>query len=220
MTENFNTLTIGQYLDIVAANNDDSLSPLDMQVRIISILSGLSEEEVLHLPLGEYKEMSRKAAFLSGHDLKGTRVAEQYRIGKLTLVPVSDWRKIETAQYIDFQSFLSAGMDEHIVDILSCLLIPKGHRYNDGYDMDAVKDAVREGMSIAEGAALVAFFLNLFRALIADSLRYCKSAIATMKRARRMTKANWEQLRTMERKVEELEGTLQNLGVGSATSMR
>ena len=60
------------------------------------------------------------------------------------------------------------------MEFLSVILVPKGHRYNDGYDIIEVQRAIREEMSVSDGVSLAGFFLTWCRKSIVDSLNYSK----------------------------------------------
>ena len=171
--DNYNRLTIGKYLEIQAVSRDESLEDIDRQAQILSILTGESEDEILHLPIVEYKELVAKAAFLDPEKITYHSVAKKYILGGFDLIPVRDFRKIETCQYIDFQTY-APDLDKYLVEFLSVILVPKGHRYNEGYDILEVQKAIREEMSVSDGVSLTAFFLTWCRRSIQDSLNYCR----------------------------------------------
>lgn len=173
MIDSYKSLPIGDYQEILALCKDDGLEELDRQVKILSILTRIGEDELLDLPIQEFKVMTSRMGFLE-RDLptEVTRLAESYRIGGFDLVPVIDMRKISTAQYIDFQSFHQAGFEEHFVEILSCILIPKGRKYNQDYDIIEVQDAIRRDLNVHDGASIYAFFMFSCRESIKDILTF------------------------------------------------
>lgn len=169
MIEDYKHLPIGKYQEILKVSQDESLEEIDKQVKILSILSDLEEDEILNLPIMDYKDMATKSRFLENPVIKDLRVAKEYKIGDWDLMPVSDHRKITTAQYIDFKEYSKQGEDK-LVEVLSCLLVPKGHKYNVDYDVVELQGAIRENMSVADVVSLVSFFLNAWRELILSSL--------------------------------------------------
>ena len=173
MIDSYKSLPIGDYQKILALCKDDGLEELDRQVKILSILTGIGEDEILDLPIQDFKVMTSRMGFLE-RDLptEVTRLEESYRIGRFDLVPVIDMRKISTAQYIDFQSFHQAGFEEHFVEILSCILIPKGRKYNQDYDIIEVQDAIRRDLNVHDGASIYAFFMFSCRESIKDILTF------------------------------------------------
>lgn len=173
MIDNYKSLPLGDYQDILALCKDESLEELDRQVKILSILTKVDEDTLLNLPIQDFKMLTSRMGFLE-KDLptKVTKLEDSYKIGKFELVPVTDMRKVITAQYIDFQSFHQAGFEDHFVEILSCLLVPKGKKYNQDYDIIEVQDAIRRNLNVHDAASLYAFFIFSCRESIKDMLTF------------------------------------------------
>lgn len=172
MIESYNELPVGKYLEIQEIIKED-MSDIDKQVAIIAVLTDLTENEVLNIPITEYKGYAEKSMFLDRHMDVPKQVASVYEIGDWKLIPTTDIRKMTTAQYIDFQTFSKEG-DTKVVETLSCFLVPKGKKYNDDYDIVEVQNAIREHLAIPHCFALIAFFLTRFNHLILGTLIYCK----------------------------------------------
>ena len=160
--DNYRDLPVGKYEEIVRLCNEE-MTEVDRKVAILAILTGKTEDEILHLPLPTFTEYSAKSRFLE-HECPPNLipgVSRSYRLGDFDLVPVTDIRKITAAQYIDFQTF-SAEKETRMVEMLSCFLVPRGMDYNEGYDVLEVHQAIRDDMSVAELLALTAFFFDRF----------------------------------------------------------
>ena len=171
--DTYDKLPLGKYMEIQEVSRNESLEDIDKQVQILSILTGVAEPEILHLPIHEYKELVARSGFLNPENIHYHPVARKYVLGKLELIPCRDFRKIETCQYIDFQTY-APDLDKYLVEFLSVILVPKGHRYNEGYDILEVQQAIREEMSVSDGVSLAGFFLTWCRKSIKDSLNYSK----------------------------------------------
>ena len=171
--ESYRELPLGDYQEILALCKDKGMEEFDRQVKILSILTRVDEDTLLNLPIQEFKRLTSRMGFLE-KDLptEVTKLEESYRIGGFELVPVIDMRKVITAQYIDFQSFHQAGFEEHFVEILSCILIPKGRKYNQDYDIIEVQDAIRRDLNVHDGASIYAFFMFSCRESIKDMLTF------------------------------------------------
>ena len=178
--DSYNKLTLGKYMEIQEVSRNESLEDIDKQVQILSILTGMAEEEILHLPIQDYKELVAKSGFLNPENINYQPVAKKYLLGKFELIPCRDFRKIETCQYIDFQTY-APDLDKYLVEFLSVILVPKGHRYNEGYDILEVQKAIREEMSVSDGVSLAGFFLTWCRKSIKDSLNYSKQEAMRIK---------------------------------------
>lgn len=85
-----------------------------------------------------------------------------------------------TAQYIDFQTYTQDTM-RNLPQILSCLLIPQGKKYNTDYDIIEVQDAIRTHLSVTDCNRLSAFFLRRWRISIKGMLIYSRWQIKRVK---------------------------------------
>ena len=202
--DNYRKLPIGKYNEIVKLCETE-MNELDRKVRIVGILTGLTDDEVLALPLTDFTECCAKAKFidLPCPETLIPSVSKSYPVGEFNLVPVTDMRKVTTAQYIDFLSF-SKDKEHNIVEMLSCFLVPKGMDYNEGYDILDVHNAIKEEMSVAEVLALLAFFFGSWT-------RSINSTLSSSERMARRVKDKEKRQMIMER-IAELRSTISGGG--------
>lgn len=158
--DNYRDLPLGKYEEIVHLCREE-MTEVDRRVAIIAVLAGLTEDEVLHLPLDVFTDYSARSRFVERECPENMvpAVVKSYSLGGMVLVPTTDIRKITAAQYIDFQTF-AQDKENHFIELLSCFLVPRGMEYNEGYDVLDVHTAIREEMSVAQAIALLAFFFN------------------------------------------------------------
>ena len=166
MIDNYAALPLGLFLELDVINRSDA-EDLDKQVSIIARLAGLDERDVLDLPLADYSALAAKTDFLR-HECPPATAPSRLISGDFVLVPTKDFTQITTAQYVDFQTFSKKGIDA-LPDLLSVLLIPEGHKYNDGYDIAKVKETVLE-LPLPAALGLSAFFFERLVASIQASL--------------------------------------------------
>lgn len=126
---NWTDITYRQLLDIREAANIK-----DDNERVYAITEAVFGESVLDLDLKNFAMKCKEIEFLQKEipndlHIKDIKVngREYYFDGLLG--------NITTAQYIDFQNY-QKNNDEY--KTFSVFIIPKGHKYNDGYDMDQV----------------------------------------------------------------------------------
>ena len=103
--DNYKHLPIGLYEQIQEINRQDDIDDLHKQVLTIAVLTGKEAEEIYSLPIEEYTELAKKSLFLTREYEGDVRVAQVYKVKGWELVPVKDYKNINTAQYIDFQTF-------------------------------------------------------------------------------------------------------------------
>lgn len=179
--DNYRKLPIGKYNEIVRLCETE-MDEVDRKVKIVGILTGLTDDEVLALPLTDFTECCAKARFidLPCPETLIPSVSKSYPVGGFNLVPVTDMRKVTTAQYIDFLAF-SKDKEHNIVEMLSCFLVPKGMDYNEGYDILDVHNAIKEEMSVAEVLAVLAFFFGSWTKSLHSTLSYSKRQARRLK---------------------------------------
>ena len=152
----WSNITYRTLLDIREAANIE-----DENERVYAIMEAVYGEDVLNLPLKDFNEKCKELSFLQKeipNDLhvKNIKVngREYYFDGLLG--------KITTAQYIDFQNYLK---NEDEQKTFSVFIIPKGHSYNDGYDMEQVfNDILDVPVPILFSASF--FFIRQFELFI------------------------------------------------------
>lgn len=200
MIDNYNTLTLGLYLDIDAVLQSDA-EDIDKQVRIIALLDGTTPEAVLALPLKEYSAKAAATEFLR-HDCPPISAPSRVISGDLVLIPIKDFTNITTAQYVDFQTF-SKGGTAKLPELIAVLLVPEGRNYNDGYDVAQVVRVVRD-LPLPVALGLSAFFFGQLVQSIQASLTSLELAAKSLPKRRRAE---------LERKAEDLQGILRGVGL-------
>lgn len=157
-------------------------------VNIVALLSGRSIDELEALPITEFQKFLPALEFLKTepethyHKYNYTINGREYNFkGKI--------HEISTAQYLDYRSY----MDEEIKDVvklMSAFLIPAGHEYNDGYDMELVQSDIADMCWLDLRAAAFYFRLQLAAYILTLKSSFRK----TMKTA----KAKKEEIRQVE----------------------
>lgn len=200
MIDNYPALTLGRYMKINAVLEGPG-DDLAKQVEILAILADLSTDEVLALPLADYAEMARQSAFLRV-PCRPAEITEDYRFEDLA--PVADFTKINTAQYIDFQTF-AKDFPRSFPQLLSVFLVPESHAYNTGYDVGKVQSQVGR-IPLPQALGLAAFFFGRFLKLTEDSLTSWAAEAAKEKNPQRRTEIT--------RRMTEVQVLLQRAGLG------
>ena len=178
MIDSYEKLPIGKYLEIIALPSD--LPEMEYNVRVVGILAGLDDDAVLDMPLPDFQAHVAAAHFLTApvldkdgrHPHNGKNVADTYTLGGMKLRLAMDVTKMNVAQYVDFQTFAKGDSVQNFPQLLSCVLIPDGKTYNEGYDVLVVQDAIRRNMPTTDAFALSAFFLRRWLRYIHNTLIY------------------------------------------------
>lgn len=153
MITNYNSLTVGKYEALLRARADHEGDTNELNLHVLSILSDMSVDELLDMKVPEFRAMMDRAGFLCTAP-RPSEVARQYRFGDLTLVPVTDVRKMTAIQGINIQTY-AGNFEQNLVPLLACVLVPKGKKYNEGYDILEVQRAIWQYLPITDALGLL-----------------------------------------------------------------
>ena len=134
-----------------------------VQAELLAIYADTDTDVIMSYPLTKYHKLLEKfyADYFTDFSKAEPKIKDKYTAGDMVLVPMLDFTQITVAQMMDF-SVLSVDPVENIEKLLAIFLIPKGKKYNDGYDLLEVQKAILK-MSFNELSPLLAFFLRWFQ---------------------------------------------------------
>lgn len=165
-------------------------------VHLISVLSAQPIAVIEALPISQFTRLLPNLDFLQTepdthyHKFEYTINGREYDFkGKLN--------EISTAQYIDYRTYMSEE-EKDIVNLMSVFLIPKGHDYNDGYDMEQVKSDIGD-MNWLDLRAAAFFFRIQLTAFILILKSYLQKPMKTAKATKQQIKQMEESLNSMAR---------------------
>lgn len=131
-------LTMGEFIELEQILKAD-IPESYRTVHVLSLLSNHTIDELESLPMHEFKSLTKNLNFINTEP-KYNDIKSVYMINEKPYELKSDIASITTAQYMDYQVYMKENPVD-MIKVLSCFLIPKGHNYNDGYNMqDVMKD--------------------------------------------------------------------------------
>lgn len=154
--------SISDYFRLREIISDDAMEPADKEVAVISILSGLSEDEIWGLNITDFKELQSKTLWTSTPVMRPLDKIKfrNIEINGEKYVVETDITKFTVAQYIDFQTFWQKKHEEqYISSILACFIVPKNMKYAEGYDINKLKDNIMNCLDIQTAYEIMSFFL-------------------------------------------------------------
>lgn len=210
-------LTLSQFYDIQDAVYDID-DPIEQQIRLLSIVNDIPEEELLSCPLSQLRELNHTLAFLN-RSPSPAPLQYDYAVNGTTYCFTPNLADLTVAQYVDYQNYLKeiekekqrerketiersktvevdSGQGEllntqtqnpederkekseihrsesEILNIpfrlsrlfpqmLSVFLIPKNHKYGDGYDMQKCASDILQ-MPVTRLLSCSSFFLSMY----------------------------------------------------------
>lgn len=171
-------------------------------VHLVSILTGLPVNQIENMQVTEFQKLLPHLEFLETEPETHYHNFE-YTINDREYVFKGKLEDITTAMYIDYSTYMKEE-DKDVVKLLSVFLIPKGHDYNDGYDMEQVQSDIGD-MCWLDVRATAFFFkiqLAAYMLILKSSLQ--KTLKKTMKGKTRAEK------KEIKKQIKELETSFNN----------
>lgn len=167
----FKELPLGVFKELIKVQEDNSLDAIDTEIKIMSILCDVPEDDILNLSLPEYTELRTSAQWIAvapqgkAFCPKSIKLDNQYNV-------CYDMSKLTTAQFIDFQAYIKLNQkDKYLSHILSVFLIPKGKKYGEVPVEEIIKD-IDKNLSVEMAQNMCFFFITEFLTLQKLTLTY------------------------------------------------
>ena len=183
--DKWSDITIAEYeriVDIIKGTDDE----IERLTGVISVLSGVDEDEIDDMPIAEIARIGQKLDFLNSFDFNKNATYKSLVIDGETLVLST--KNMTVAQYVDFQATWSAESKD-LARIISICYVPKGKTYNKDYDIEELIEKIRNNVSIDKANSIAFFLLKRFGGLTNFTVRFlvAVSRWRAMKTAQAMT---------------------------------
>lgn len=169
-------LPINKYLElqkvIASRSADDNTDNTDLNVKMLSIFTDESEEDIYNsslvnigIAMGELR-----TALEQPMPPQPNKVPKTLKLNNVVYKVTDGVENFTVAQYIDFQQFITN--DSMIAELLATFILPKGSKYNDGsYDIDKQIADFKEHLTITTAVSLRFFFLKKLLVSTSDTLK-------------------------------------------------
>lgn len=204
----YKDINIRKYKQLYKLQEDCfGMEDVDIQVKMISIIYDLTEEEVLNLPLAEYKDKANGLMFLTAAPKPKKGLPTRLKLNGKEYKVIENVREMTAGQYIDYQSYISNNSTDFFSHILSCIIVPKNGKYGDNTE-ETIND-IEEYLSVEEALTISNFFMKKSRSLIKATLFYLEWK---MKKQMKMTKDETvkKQMKEAKEKIHMLRHILKN----------
>ena len=200
MKKSWRDVTIDEYFNLVDRLSDEGLTEYEREVILVSFVTGLGEDKVWDMTIGEFRANQLNTAFM-----KEFNVARDCNFKTISLAGekydvCTDLHNFTVAQYIDFQTFYAQRKDnaDILASLLACFIIPRGHGYAEGYDINDLKRKIINSLDILTAEELLFFFLKRYLLSMRATANYFNWAIRRMKRKGMPVdelEARWEEVK-------------------------
>ena len=193
--DSWKKMMVKDYVAIGEINARQDDSDEQKQIAILSILCDCDEDEIWNLSPYEVNLLRSKMWFLSKLEaskqgpskliIDGEKYEVNYNVGKMTY-----------AQFVDFNTYYAQNLkaDKNLASILSTLIIPKGKKYNQGYDVVELAGIIQDHLNVQDAVDILFFFLLTSRV----SEEITQEFLAWMMKWKMMTTRNKQEKTRME----------------------
>ena len=169
-------INIKKFKEINKIIKDDTLTDVEKEISLISIIFNLDEDSLYDMDLQTLKTYSAQIAFIEEFQPDYGKCPRIERIGDVEVSVDYNLSHFTVAQYIDFMANVQS-KERDTARLLACILIPKGHKYNTDYDLEDFIKEIEVNLNIYDAESMLFFY-------IVESLRLLKhSHKALMMRA-------------------------------------
>lgn len=202
-------LPLSKYLKTLEIFNDKYMSDLDKNIEILAIYSDTPVDDILKLrPDVVGAHLADMSNAISSYKPSNSKHPKNIKINDKVYNVNYNIGKLNMAQYIDFQqTIVNKNYLENLPALLSIFIIPKGHKYNDDYDILELRNILENNMTLDEALSIVFFLKTKSISLIKLKLLYYKLMLKIMRWTTR-DKQTKEMLRIAQNQLSMLESNL------------
>ena len=202
-------LPLAKYLKTLEIFNDASLSDLDKNIEILAIYADTTVDSILKLRPDVVEEyFADMSNSISSYKSSNSKRPKKIKINDQVYTINYNIGKLNMAQYIDFQQIIvKKNYLENLPALLSIFIIPKGHKYNDDYDIIELRNILENNITLDEALSIIFFSKMKSISLIKLKLLYYRSMLKIMRWTTK-DKQTKEMLRMTENQLSMLESNL------------
>ena len=200
---NWRECSINNYIEIRDIMSDETLSDYEKEVKTIAVICDVDEDEIWNLSINEFRDLQVGKLWIGDFKIDTSKHFRKIKLNDTEYEVDIDLQNMTVAQYIDFQTFWAQRDDiTKIGNLLAVFVIPKGCKYNEGYDIKKTIDDIMDYMDIMTANEIVFFFLSSYAALTRVMLHYLTSK---MKRMAKRKKMDQDRMMELQKQVDQLE---------------
>lgn len=198
-------ISINDYYTIKDIIEDETLENYEKEVKLIGFINNMTDDEVWNLDVTKFRELQVNATWIYEFNFKQNKTFKKITLNNSKYVVDINLQHFTVAQYIDFQTFWPktfTNMREVIGNVLAVFIVPKGHKYNDGYDINKVIEDIKNEIDIMTANEILFFFLSTYQILTRITLNYLHWQ---MKRMKKNKKIDQEKLKEIQGQLDMIE---------------
>lgn len=203
--KDWDNISINTYYKIVDIAEDDALCEAEKDIATIAVLCDVDEEDVYDLTIPEAQRLKSQILFLNDFSFNEEIKYKTLKLNGNEYIIDADLSKMNMSQYIDFQTYWQRNdLRTYYGNILACFIIPKGKKYNTGYDVVKLAEELRDTISIKVANEVCFFFIKELLYSIKGTQIYLEWMMKKMKKRNPQMEKELNQLIELNKKRTEL----------------
>lgn len=175
-------INLKEYKKIVEISKRELDSELEKDIAVLAVLLNTNEDSLYNMNVLELKELLEQMKWIRNEQY--TYNPNFKNIKKMNIEGVEytvnpNINSFTVAQYMDFQNFWEK-RNEMMGNLLAVFIIPKNHKYNEGYDVIELADKLEEIFNLDDWNNVCFFFLKTYNHLTQASIKYSEWKIKRM----------------------------------------
>lgn len=149
-------INIKQFKNINKILKDKDLTDIEKNLELIAYVFNLDEDDLYDMDLSTIHKYTNELEFLNEFKPDYAKEPKIKHIGDYEVGVDYHLSKFTVAQYIDFMAEINSG-EPDIARLCATILIPKGNKYNDGYNLEEFIEQIEQELNILDAESLVFF---------------------------------------------------------------
>lgn len=178
-------INIKKFKEINSILKDETLTDVEKEISLISIIFNLDEDDLYDMDLNTLKTYSTQIAFIEEFEPDYGKCPKIDKVGDIEVSVDYNLSHFTVAQYIDFMANIQS-KEPDIARLLACILIPKGHKYNVDYDLEAFIKQIEINLNIYDAESMLFFYIIESLRLLKHSHKVLMMKAMAKKMARKM----------------------------------
>lgn len=165
-------INLKEYKKILEIVNRKLDSDLEKDIAILAVLLNVEEDTLYDLNIAELKKLLNQMSWIRNEKYTYTnKIKKMNKIvidGKEYIVN-PNINSFSVSQYMDFQNFWEK-RNERMGNLLAVFIIPKGCKYNEGYDVIELADKLETVFTLDDWNDVCFFFMKNYQNSIKASI--------------------------------------------------
>lgn len=171
MKRNWTNITLREYYKIKSFIEEPD------EWTTFNILDLLYDTDSANMTVNEFSKYNNALEFLS-KEVPKVDIPKTITLNDRVYTIHKDLTTLNVAQFVDYQNYVKGDISK-FEDILSVFIIPESHKYNDGYDIEQVKEDI-QSINFALVHSLAFFFVKQFELFLSIFQVYLTQMIQKM----------------------------------------